>query len=298
MNIQHLKAFVLAHQLGSISAAARTMGKRQSQVSQWISELEIDFGVTLLERTGNSIRLSAAGEELLPMMVHTVSQADKLTACASALSLEEPTLLRIGIDNYIPQSCLQAVWVKALQQLNVNLEVSTNSRKALLVGLDDGSLDISLLTEHTTLHYSDFDYCRLGSYRDVLVAGISHPLASESVVTADHLSAYRELIWTREAMTDDEEVGYSPTYATFTELASLVAVLQNGVGYAMLPYDQIAPYLAANQADKRLQVLSTDFEQAAMSRRVEAVWQHGLSQTEQGKLLLSLIKTEHALLVE
>ncbi|WP_438942783.1 LysR family transcriptional regulator [Photobacterium chitinilyticum] len=30
MNIQHLKAFVQAAHLGSISAAAREMGKRQS----------------------------------------------------------------------------------------------------------------------------------------------------------------------------------------------------------------------------------------------------------------------------
>ncbi len=44
MNIQHLKAFVLAAHLGSISAAAREMGKRQSQVSQWIADLEVDFG--------------------------------------------------------------------------------------------------------------------------------------------------------------------------------------------------------------------------------------------------------------
>ena len=59
MNIQHLKAFVQAAHLGSISAAAREMGKRQSQVSQWIADLEVDFGVELFVRTDNSTRPAA-----------------------------------------------------------------------------------------------------------------------------------------------------------------------------------------------------------------------------------------------
>lgn len=290
MNVQHLKAFVLAAQLGSISAAAREIGKRQSQVSQWIADLEIDFGVELFVRTGNSTRLSDAGEILLPRVIHTVSQAEKLTACASALARDEPMILRLGVDNYIPQLCLGAVLTDILAQQAVNLELYSDDRDVLFEQLRNNELDATLLTEDTVLHYSDFQYCRLGSYRDVLVAGKTHPLSELASVSADQLSEHRELIWTREAIPSETEAGYSPSYATFSEIGTLVGLLKNGIGFAVLPVDMIKNELETQQ----LKVLKIEFEQAEMVRRVELVWHLGLELTEQGQCLIESMKESHS----
>ena len=46
-NIENFRAFVLAAELGSFSAAARQMGKAQSAVSTAIANLEIDADVQL-----------------------------------------------------------------------------------------------------------------------------------------------------------------------------------------------------------------------------------------------------------
>jgi len=62
MNSLHLKALLLAIETSSISAAARKLGKKQPQVSQWIADLEIDLGVSFFDRTGNKMTLSRAGE--------------------------------------------------------------------------------------------------------------------------------------------------------------------------------------------------------------------------------------------
>lgn len=294
MNVQYLKAFVLAAQLGSISAAAREMGKRQSQVSQWIADLEIDFGVELFVRTGNSTRLSEAGEILLPRVIHTVSQADKLAVCASALARDEPMILRLGGDNYIPQSCLNRALSEVLQQQTLNLELYSEDREVLLEQLNDDELDVALLSESSVLHYSDFQYCRLGSYCDVLVVGSTHPLVAETTATkttisADQLAQYRELIWTRESISAETEAGYSPSYAAFSEIGTVVNLLTNGVGFAFLPIDMIRIELESG----KLKQLQPDFEQAEMIRRVELVWQQGLEQTEQGKRLIDKMKANH-----
>ncbi|MGB1280461.1 MAG: helix-turn-helix domain-containing protein, partial [Vibrio cyclitrophicus] len=50
-NIEQLKMFVYAVELGSFSASARQLGKVQSAVSQGISNLEIDFNVQLFDRS-------------------------------------------------------------------------------------------------------------------------------------------------------------------------------------------------------------------------------------------------------
>ncbi|GAB3518675.1 LysR family transcriptional regulator [Photobacterium alginatilyticum] len=294
MNVQYLKAFVLAAQLGSISAAAREMGKRQSQVSQWIADLEIDFGVELFVRTGNSTRLSEAGEILLPRVIHTVSQADKLAVCASALARDEPMILRLGVDNYIPQSCLNRALSEVLQQQTLNLELYSDDREVLLEQLNNEELDVALLSESSVLHYSDFQYCRLGSYCDVLVVGSTHPLAAETTstkttISADQLAQYRELIWTRESISSETEAGYSPSYAAFSEIGTVVNLLTNGVGFAFLPIDMISIELESG----KLKRLLPDFEQAEMIRRVELIWQQGLELTEQGKRLIDSMKACH-----
>ncbi|WP_028862850.1 LysR family transcriptional regulator [Psychromonas aquimarina] len=289
MNIQHLKAFVLANQLGSISAAAKSMGKRQSQVSQWIANLEIDLGAALFERTGNSTHLSEQGQTLLPMIVHTLSQAEKLSACAQALCSNEPVTLRLGIDNFIPPSSLHRALVSALTELPVNIEVSSDERRVLTEQLQDKSLDIALLSEGEALHYNDYEYCRLGCYRDILVVGRGHVLSQQAAVTTEMLSEFRELIWTREEITEDNEPGYSSCYGTFSDLSTLLAVLKSGIGYAFLPQDMIKTELDGQE----LSLLQTDFEQKQITRRVELLWQPGLQQTRQGTKLLNIIKKQH-----
>ena len=62
-----LVAFVLSAELGSFSAAARQLGKRQSTISEAIANLEIDLGVMLFDRQARLPTLSEAGANLLPL---------------------------------------------------------------------------------------------------------------------------------------------------------------------------------------------------------------------------------------
>ena len=64
-NIENFRAFVLAAELGSFSAAARQMGKAQSAVSTAIANLEIDCDVLLFDRSSRNPVLTKAGEALL-----------------------------------------------------------------------------------------------------------------------------------------------------------------------------------------------------------------------------------------
>ncbi|MBF4243388.1 LysR family transcriptional regulator, partial [Vibrio anguillarum] len=98
----------LAVETGSISAAARKLGKKQPQVSQWISDLEIDLGVSFFDRTGNKMSLSKDGERLLPYLSHSMSQFTKLMQSADVISQGESTVVRIGIENYIPDLAFAA----------------------------------------------------------------------------------------------------------------------------------------------------------------------------------------------
>ena len=63
-NIEQLKMFVYAVELGSFSASARELGKVQSAVSQGIHNLEIDFNVQLFDRSTRKPTLTGAPRTL------------------------------------------------------------------------------------------------------------------------------------------------------------------------------------------------------------------------------------------
>ncbi|OAN11117.1 LysR family transcriptional regulator [Photobacterium jeanii] len=292
MNILHLRAVLLAHQQGSISAAARALGKRQSQVSQWIADLEIDLGISFFERTGNRIYLSEQGQALLPVITGLVSQADKLALGAQALTDNEPLSLTIGIDNYIPSTCLQRA-LSHLLDLNINLEVVNQDRSQLVNMLTAQTLDIAIVSEGMALNHHEYGFSRLGHYGEVLVVASHHPLAKQVKVTIDQLSQYRELIWSREESGDDDEIGFSHQYLMVSELGLLKAVLSEGKGFAFLPQSLIEREVAQG----KLVVLTSDFEQTEILRRVELLWDPALEYSQIGKQVLQLMQQHHGFII-
>nr|WP_255555025.1 LysR family transcriptional regulator substrate-binding protein [Moritella sp. 24] len=143
--------------------------------------------------------------------------------------------------------------------------------------------------ESDTLHHQLFEYCRLGHYRDVLVSSPQHPLASLPIVTTNELSQYRELIL-GEASEHSE--GFSPSYATFSDIQPLIAMLKHHKGFAFLPAEYVNTAIERNQLVK----LNCDFEPAGINRRVELCWRNGLTLSKQGCQVISAFKENHQLI--
>lgn len=66
LNLHRLRCWLIAAEEGSISSAARRLGRPQPAVSQDISRLEAALGVVLFERCRSGIVLTSAGRALLP----------------------------------------------------------------------------------------------------------------------------------------------------------------------------------------------------------------------------------------
>src|ERR1700694_1830165 len=66
MNLQQLRVFLTAAELGSFTRAALTLYVSQSGVSQHIETLERECGMRLFDRLGRGVRLTDAGESLVP----------------------------------------------------------------------------------------------------------------------------------------------------------------------------------------------------------------------------------------
>lgn len=82
----HIKAFHTTAETGTLSAAARRMGVRQSTVSRQVAALEAAMGVTLFDRIGKSLKITEAGLGLLAHVKAMAESADALALAATGQS--------------------------------------------------------------------------------------------------------------------------------------------------------------------------------------------------------------------
>ncbi|WP_258400917.1 LysR family transcriptional regulator, partial [Burkholderia multivorans] len=117
-----LVAFAEAAQLGSFTAAAKKLGKRQSTVSEAIANLEIDLGVQLFDRSTRSPTLTDAGRALLPHVQRTLEAGAAIDRVAARLAHgEEARLTLVVSDTY--QSKRYEETLTALEQRFPALEL-------------------------------------------------------------------------------------------------------------------------------------------------------------------------------
>ncbi|MFT5807144.1 MAG: DNA-binding transcriptional LysR family regulator [Moritella dasanensis] len=105
-NIEQLRMFVTAAELGSFSACARRLGKVQSAVSQGISNLEVDLNLQLFDRTTRKPRLTKEGQHLLTFADAILQQMYELESASKALNNKEETNLKLVLDDGLQLDCL------------------------------------------------------------------------------------------------------------------------------------------------------------------------------------------------
>jgi len=136
MNLVQLQTFLSVARLGSFSKAADQLYTTQPAISARIAGLEESLGVTLFNRQGGAVTLTAKGVELQPMAERLLGLAADVKlriGDASAVS----GILRIGVAETIVHTWLPA-FLKAAHEtfpaldLEVSVDVSVNMRDAVV----------------------------------------------------------------------------------------------------------------------------------------------------------------------
>ena len=80
MRIEQLEYLAAVTQHGSLRQASERLHLSQPALSEALSKLERELGVTLLDRRRSGARISRQGQELLPTMVEVLEAVDRLRA--------------------------------------------------------------------------------------------------------------------------------------------------------------------------------------------------------------------------
>ncbi|MEU2929610.1 LysR family transcriptional regulator [Streptomyces sp. NPDC007251] len=231
----------------SFTRAAAELSYAQSSVTGQIRALESSLGVELFDRLGSRIRLTEAGERLLPYARQIIELADE--ARAAVVEPEEPSgTLTVGTMESLTSYRLPPL----LEYFHhrhpgVRLALRTTIGDETRQALRQGAYDVGFLMEERTEH-PGLTTAVLAEEPLALVAAPGHPLTGAAVATADLVGrpllatepgcAYRDL-FERElrALGDVDFLEFGTIEATKRAAAA-------GLGIALLPEVTVAAELA------------------------------------------------------
>jgi DNA-binding transcriptional LysR family regulator len=148
MELRELSAFVAVVQDGGMSAAARRLQVSQSALSQTVSALERELGVTLLERTNTGVRPTEAGTVLLAEARAVLARHQQALRTMAGLGAEGQQVIRIGIPLELAPDVLTRALAKFATQFPETRVIPRHlSTAAQFAALSGDQLDVGLVRE-------------------------------------------------------------------------------------------------------------------------------------------------------
>jgi DNA-binding transcriptional LysR family regulator len=156
MELRELSAFVAVVDEGDMSAASRRLHVSQSALSQTVSALEGELGVTLLERTSTGVRPTEAGAILLVEAREVLARFHQAVRTMSDYSAESSNVIRLGIPFDLAPDVLPAALAKfAAESPHTRVVPRRLSAAAQFRALHSDQLDVGLVRERPS--GSEFD---------------------------------------------------------------------------------------------------------------------------------------------
>ena len=191
MELRQLKYFLSAARYLSFTTAARECYIVQSAMSQQIAALEKELGVTLFERGGRKLILTAEGQVFRREAERILRQVQESASLVQTIASGYARTLRLGCHGNLLYREL-ASGLRRLHQEKPDLRVLVvqDISAHLLEALRERDLDcaIGILSPEMKLLAGWLDWQVIRQDRARLMVASNHPLAGRKTVTREEIS--------------------------------------------------------------------------------------------------------------
>jgi DNA-binding transcriptional LysR family regulator len=147
LDLDTMRALVVAHDLGGYGQAATRLGRTPSAISLQMKRLQADIGAPLFRKHGRRLGLTETGEIVLRYARQMLALNDEVLDTIRGASLAGQ--LRVGVT----QDFAESVLPDALSQFTtlyplVQIEVRIEGNAALVDAVEKGELDLALAIGH------------------------------------------------------------------------------------------------------------------------------------------------------
>ena len=189
-DIRQLEAFAAVMSAGSVTGAARLLGRSQPAVSRLIQDLEGDIGYALLYRNGPRVTPTARGLLFHAEVERHFSSLAHIRERANAIGLDEPASLTIAATPSLAAGVLpQAIAAVAADLIPRHLHVQALAAENVVQAVLSRSADFGIAS--LPLEHPGLDVHWVADAPCVVALAVSDPLAGNSVVRLADLSERR-----------------------------------------------------------------------------------------------------------
>ena len=229
---------------GSFAQAAEMLHRSQSSVSYTVARMQEQLGIPLLRIEGRKAVLTDAGEMLLRRSRQLVTQASQLEELAHHTEQGWEAEVRLVVDAAYPNARL----IRALTEfMPKSRGCRVRLREEVLSGVEeilkDGTADLAI----TALDITGYLGAELGTVGFIAVAHANHPLHQlQRKLSVQDLQSQMQVVVRDSGQRQPRDAGWLGAEQRWTvgSLATSVAFVSSGLGFAWLPQHMIERELA------------------------------------------------------
>ena len=231
------KALLKVVEAGSYTKAAEILGYTQPAISQMISSLEREVGITLLRRSRYGVRLTPEGERLYPAIQQAVRRYDDLRRAEEEIKGLGSGIVRVGTVSSVSCHWLPAIIQKFWEKYpNVQLDLRQGDYTSICEWVRTGEVDFGFASPAAAKGLW-VEVVRTDSF--VAVLPKVHPLAQGSSVSLRDLAPEPLLLLEEGCCNEPLEAfrkeGLAPNVRlTMHDDYSILSMVELGLGYSLL----------------------------------------------------------------
>jgi DNA-binding transcriptional LysR family regulator len=275
MDYDAWKLFIDAAEVGSLSKVALAYGTSQPHISRRISELEMECGGRLFQRTGRGVALTELGERIAPKVRAWMANTEQLANDVRASAGTPIGKVRIGSLPSTAHPLVSTLYKRLKERYPlIQLAVREGQGSQLETWLEDGSVDLAILYRASPSPRSGDIY--LVETSTYLVSAAGDPLTSRPTVRFSALDNLPLVLFCRPSSWRNHldhicaEAGVALNVVLEADSLSLqTQIVSEGGIYALL-----GPYAIAAATGRHLQ--SAKLVAPAVTRHIAlAMSRHG-----------------------
>lgn len=239
-----LRAFVTVAEDLHFGRAARRLHISQPPLSQLIRQFEQELGATLFIRTTRNVQLTPAGKALLERARRLAAEADAALVAVQRVARGEAGTLTLGFTHSTVYGVLpRTLGAWRTRYPDVALDLKQLTSDLLLEGVRSGRIDVALARVSPDLADPELRAALIAREPMLLVMPASHELAARDAVPVQALQELPFLHYDPQASRYFHDLvegifagaGVRPTVAHMSILPTLLALVEAGMGLALVP---------------------------------------------------------------
>ena len=189
MELRQLRYFTKAAETLNFSDAAKCLNIAQSSLSQQVKQLEDELGTQLFIRSSHSVRLTEAGEMMLPFALRTLREAESCVDRIHDLQKLLTGTLNIGVTHSFSPILTESVISFTKMYRTIKLNIVYKQMNELMELLAKREIDF-VLAFRPLQPMPDVESHILFQNALSAIVGKHHPLASREKVSIAELEKY------------------------------------------------------------------------------------------------------------